>query len=583
MEEPRASSLTTPTAEGRSLRDTLSRGQLVFLLGGIMLSMLLSALDQTVVGTAMPRVIAELNGMEHYAWVFTAYMLASTVMVPIYGKLSDIYGRRPFFLIGMALFLAGSALSGTSQNMTQLIVFRALQGLGAGAMMPIVQAIIGDIFPPAERGKWQGLMTAVFGLASIVGPTAGGWITDNWGWRWVFYVNMPLGLLALVVGGLALPGHSRRSQHQVDYLGSATLMGGTVPLLLAFSWAGTQYDWGSPQIVGLLALSLLMLGTFFLVETRAAEPIISPALFRNRIFSVSVVASFLVSVGLFGATMYIPLFVQGVMGSSATSSGAVLTPMMLGFMVSSIIGGQILARTGRYKALAVGGFILATVGMFLLSMMGVTATEGLVVRNMIVAGLGIGVLMSLFTIVVQNAFPFEQLGQVTASLQFFRSIGGTIGVAVLGSVMTNSFSSSLQGNMPRAISSLMPAGAMAQIQNPQALMAPEGLAALRQAFSALGPQGQALFLQFVEAMRASLSTAITQLFLVGAVTLALGMIATLFLPEIPLRKSHGAHPRPAGAEVDGEAQSRGEAPAPLLPKPLQLAPIVLPGRDNREA
>ncbi|MBI4495278.1 MAG: MFS transporter [Chloroflexi bacterium] len=505
-----------------------------------MLGMLLGALDQTIVGTAMPRVIAELGGLAHYAWVFTAYMLASTVMVPIYGKLSDIYGRRPFFLGGMLIFLVGSALSGTSQDMTQLILFRAVQGLGAGAMMPIVQAIIGDIFPPAERGKWQGLMVAVFGLASIIGPTSGGWITDNWGWRWVFYVNMPLGVLALVTAGLAMPGHSRHSQHQIDYLGAATLVAGAVPLLLAFSWAGSEYDWGSVQIVGLLALAVAMLGLFFLVERHAAEPIMSPDLFKNSIFSVSVIATFLVSVGMFGAIMYLPLFVQGVIGDSATNSGAVLTPMMLGFMVSSAVGGQIMARTGRYKALAIGGFALAMVGMFLLSQMDVAATDGLVMRNMALTGLGIGVMMSLFTIVVQNAFPFSQLGQVTASLQFFRSIGGTIGVAILGTIMANGFRTAFQDNLPHSLQQAVPPDKLAALQNPQVLLSPQATAQLQQGFAAFGPQGQELFRQLMEVVRASLATAITHVFLVGAGVMLLALVVTFFLPETPLRKSY--HP-----------------------------------------
>ena len=542
---------TAPSApSAQSMRSTLSRERLILVVAAVMLGMLLASLDQTIVGTAMPRVIAELNGLEHYAWVFTAYMLASTVMVPIYGKLSDIYGRKPFFLGGMAIFLLGSALSGTSQTMTQLIIYRAIQGIGAGAMMPIVQAIVGDVFPPAERGKWQGAMMAVFGLSSIVGPTLGGWITDNWGWRWVFYVNMPVGAVALVVGLLALPSFSRHSQHRIDYLGAAVLVAAAVPMLLAFSWAGTQYDWGSWQIVGLLVFAALMWATFFFVETRAAEPVISPQLFRNNIFTVSVIATFLVSVGMFGAILYLPLFVQGVIGISATDSGAVLTPMMFGFIFSSVVGGQLMSRTGRYKVLALVGFVISAAGMFLLAQMDVNATEGLVIRNMVVTGLGMGVMMSLFTIVVQNAFPFSRLGQVTASLQFFRSIGGTIGVAVLGTVMTNRFQSAFTANMPAALARSVPPDRLALLQNPQVLLAPEATAQIQQAFGALGPQGQAIFQQLMVVLRESLSSAITGLFMVSFAAMVLAFFATLFLKEIPLRKSH--HP--------------GEAPVALAPE-----------------
>src|SRR6266567_4537930 len=285
--------------------------------------------------------------------------------------LSETLGRRRLFsiligvILGMVIFLVGSALAGTSQNMTQLIIYRGIQGLGAGAMMPIAMAIIGDLFPPAERGKWQGLIVAVFGLASIVGPTLGGWITDNWGWRWVFYVNMPVGVIAILTAGFVMPKAVRRLQHKIDYLGVVTLVAGTVPLLLAFSWAGTQYAWGSWQIISLFSFSVVMLITFFLVEMRATEPIISPQLFKNSIFTVSTIAMFLVSAGMFGAILYLPLFVQGVLGNTATDSGLVLTPLMLGFMFSSIVGGQLLSRTGRYKILAMIGFTIAAIGMFM--------------------------------------------------------------------------------------------------------------------------------------------------------------------------------------------------------------------------
>src|SRR5437660_3379623 len=375
------------TQEYQPLSATVSRGRLISILIGVMLGMLLASLDQTIVGTALPHIVADLGGLEHYAWVVTAYLLASTVTVPIYGKLSDIYGRRVFFIGGMIIFLIGSALAGTSQNMTQLIIYRGIQGLGAGGMMPIALAIIGDIFPPSERGKWQGLFVAVFGFSSIVGRALGGWITDNWGWRWVFYVNMPVGVIAILTAGFVLPKLVIRRQHIIDYLGVVTLVAGTVPLLLAFSWAGTQYAWGSWQIISLFSFSVVMLTIFLWLETRTNEPIISPKLFKNSIFVVSVIATFLVSAGMFGAILYLPLFVQGVMGNSATNSGVVLTPMMLGFMFSSLVGGQLLSRMGRYKVLAIFGFAVAAVGMFLLSRMTATTVQGEVVRNMIITGL----------------------------------------------------------------------------------------------------------------------------------------------------------------------------------------------------
>ena len=528
------------TQEYQPLSETVSRGRLISILIGVMLGMLLASLDQTIVGTALPRVVADLGGLDHYAWVVTAYLLASTVTVPIYGKLSDIYGRRVFFIGGMVLFLIGSALAGTSQNMNQLIIYRFIQGLGAGGMMPIALAIIGDLFSPAERGKWQGLFVAVFGLSAIVGPTLGGWITDNWGWRWVFYVNMPVGIIAILTAGLVLPKLVIRREHIIDYLGSITLVAGTVPLLLAFSWAGTQYAWGSWQIIGLFAFSVVMLITFVLIEMRAAEPIISPRLFKNSIFVVSVLATFLISASMFGAILYLPLFVQGVLGDSATNSGIVLTPMMLGFMVSSIVGGQLLSRTGRYKILAMGGFIVGAVGMFLLSRMTPTTSEQEVIRNMIIVGLGIGVMMSLFTIVVQNAFPYKQLGEVTAGVTFFRSIGATVGVAVMGTIMTNEFQNAMQSNIPALLKRVVPADRLAQLENPQLLLAPDVVAKIQHGFAALGPQGLIIFKQLIEAIQKSLSTAITSVFFLGFIIMVLGFITVFFLREIPLRKSHTA-------------------------------------------
>src|SRR6266700_83099 len=550
------SAVTVSTQEPQPLSETLGRRRLFSILIGVILGMLLAALDQTIVGTALPHIVASLGGLDHYAWVVTAYLLASTVSIPIWGKLSDIYGRRTFFIIGMVIFLVGSALAGTSQNMTQLIIYRGIQGLGAGAMMPIAMAIIGDLFPPAERGKWQGLIVAVFGLASIVGPTLGGWITDNWGWRWVFYVNMPVGILAILTAGFVMPKLVIRRQHIVDYLGVVTLVAGFVPLLLAFSWAGTQYAWGSWQIIGLFIFSAVMLVSFFLVEMRATEPIISPQLFKNSIFSISSIAMFLVSAGMFGAILYLPLFVQGVLGESATNSGVVLTPLMLGFMFSSIVGGQLLSRTGRYKIIAIAGFIVAAVGMLLLSRMTPTTSQGEVVRNMIVTGLGIGVMMSLFTIVVQNAFPYRQLGEVTASLTFFRSIGSTMGVAVMGTIMTNEFQNAMQSNIPAALKHVVPADRLAQLENPQLLLAPDFVARIQHGFAALGPQGLVIFRQLIEAIKLSLSTAITNVFFLGFIIMLLGLVSVLFLREIPLRKSHTAAVAEATTSTPGTNRSR---------------------------
>jgi EmrB/QacA subfamily drug resistance transporter len=522
------------------LRDVVSKGRVTTIMIGVILGMLLASIDQTVVGTAMPRVIAELGGLSHYAWVFTAYMLSSTVVVPIYGKLSDIYGRRPYFIISMVLFLLGSALSGLSQNMTQLILFRVIQGLGAGGLMPIASAIIGDLFTPAERGKWQGIIMSVFGLSTTAGPTLGGWLTDNWGWRWVFYINMPLGLLAIITTGLAIPKLMKRHDHSIDFLGALLLILGSSPLLLAFSWAGTDYPWGSPTIMLLIAVSLLLLGAFFWYEGRVKEPILAPSLFRNSIFSVSVAATFLSGLGMFGVIMYLPLFVQGVIGTSATNSGIVLAPMMGGFMVSSMVGGQIIAKTGKYRVLAMVGFLIAAFGMFMLSQLEVTATNGIVMRDMAITGLGLGVMMSLFTIVVQNAFPRRQMGQVTAGLQFFRAIGGTIGVAILGSVMNQGFHGNLEKNLPRDVASALTPQQLQAFNNPGALLSPETTAQMRATFGAMGAAGEKIYTGLLGAIKLSLTQSLTNLFYVGMAAMLLGLVLVFFLKEIPLTSKHSA-------------------------------------------
>ena len=473
-----------------SIRETVGTGRLVPLIAGLMLGMLLAALDQTVVTTALPQVIGHLGGSsQDYTWVITAYLLASTVAVPIYGKLSDIYGRRIFFLGGMVVFLIGSALSGTSQNMTQLIAYRALQGLGAGALMPIAQAIIGDIFPPAERGKWQGLFIAVFGFATILGPILGGSITDHFGWRWIFYINMPIGIFALITAGLTMPKLLVRRQHRIDYLGSATLVLWAVPLLLALSLGGqtingTQLAWNSWQILGLFVMAAVMLVAFVFTELHAAEPIISPPLFKSSIFTVSIITMMLLSAAMFGAIAFLPLFVQGALGQSATNSGLVITPMMVGFMISSLIGGQLLSRTGRYKILALVGFTVAAIGMYMLSRMTVATSNGELVRDMVVTGLGIGVMLSLFTIVVQNAFPFRQLGQVTATLSFFRQMGSTMGLAIFGVVLSNSLLSNLQASIPAPLKSFVSASQLSQLSTDWDIYLVAVIGAGKQAFPA---------------------------------------------------------------------------------------------------
>jgi EmrB/QacA subfamily drug resistance transporter len=526
--------------------DVLSRRRIIAVLVSVMLGMLLSALDQTVVGTAMPRIIADLNGLQHYAWVGTAYLLASAASMPIWGKLSDAFGRRRFFMVGMAIFLVGSVLCGQSQNMTELVAFRALQGLGAGAMMPIVQAILGDIFPPAQRARWTGLLMSVFGLATIVGPLIGGYITDNIGWRWTFYVNLPVGIVALVCAYIALPAHVKTRKHKIDYLGAALLVAAAVPLLLGFSWAGSEFAWVSPEIIGLFLFSAVMWVVFLLQEFRASEPVLSPRLFKNDIFSVSIVAVTLQSAAMFGAIMFLPLFVQGVQGQTATNSGIILMPMMMGAIAASIGGGQLLARTGKYKAVVIAGFVAVVLGTYLLSRMGPDVSRLTLTRDMVILGIGLGVGMSAFTVIVQNQFTTERLGEVTAGLQFFRSLGATVGLAVFGTILNSTFNSSLAANMPSELAQVAGSSdAMGKLDNPQVLLSEQARSALSSSFEQFGAQGAELFGKFMEAVRLSLHASISDLFFLATVIGAVGLVVTLFLREDPLRRTHSLTQPPA--------------------------------------
>ncbi|NYE56691.1 MDR family MFS transporter [Carboxydothermus ferrireducens] len=407
------------------------------LLIGLILGMFFSALDQTVVGTAMPRIIGELGGLDILAWVTTAYMLSSTTFVPIAGKLADIYGRRIMYVTGLGLFMLGSALCGTSENMTQLIIYRGLQGIGGGILMPMAMTIVGDVFPPDKRGKWQGVMGALFGLSSIVGPSLGGWIVDHTSWRWVFYINLPVGILAAITVFIGLSGEKRlKAEAPIDFAGALTLIIAVASLLLGLSLGGKEYPWNSWQIISLFAISLVFLLIFFRVEKSAREPILSLNLFKNRIFTVANLVGFLMGFGMFGAIMFLPLFMQGVLGISATNSGNTMIPMMFAMVFTSILGGQLVSKVG-FRNLLITGMALMTLGFYLLSTMTVDTTRLVVTLYIIVLGLGMGLVMPTLTIAVQYAFPLEQRGVATSATQFFRSIGGTFGVTIFGVVLNH--------------------------------------------------------------------------------------------------------------------------------------------------
>ena len=404
------------------------------LLVGLFLALFFSSLDQTVVGTAMPRIIGELGGLSIMTWVTTAYMLTSTTIVPIAGKLADIYGRRIIYVTGLLLFMIGSALCGTSTTMLQLILFRALQGVGGGIMMPLAMTIVGDIFPPEERGKWQGLMGALFGLSSVVGPTIGGWIVDYSSWQWVFYINLPIGILATITIYLGLRGEKRLTDKVIiDYAGIITLIIGTVSLLLGLNLGGTQYPWLSWQILGLLGLSLLSWLLFVAFEKKAADPVLSLALFKNRTFAVTNIVGFLMGLGMFGSLTFLPLFLQGVLGVSATSSGNTMLPMMISLMLTSIVAGRFATKVS-FRFFYVVGMACMALGFYLLSTMNVFTTQRTAIYYIVILGVGMGTIMPIVTIAVQSAFGAEQRGVATSATQFFRSIGGTLGMTILGSI-----------------------------------------------------------------------------------------------------------------------------------------------------
>ncbi len=439
----------TPSAAGRSEQVNL---RLVF--GGLMLVMFLAALDQTIVATALPTIVGDLGGLNHISWVVTAYLLAQTAVTPLYGKLGDMYGRKVVLQSALLVFLAGSALCGLSQSLDQLIAFRAIQGLGGGGLMVSAQAAIGDVVPPRERGRYTGLFGAVFGLASVAGPLLGGFLTSSLSWRWIFYVNLPLGILALFVLAATLPSVTERVHHTIDYLGTALLAAGISAIVLLASLGGTTVAWSSPLIYALgIAGPLLLIG-FVFAERRAPEPVLPMRLFRNRIFVLTSGVGFVVGFALFGAVTYMPLFLQVVKGSSPTGSGLQLLPLMGGLLITSIASGQVITRTGHYKPFPIAGTGVMVIALYLLSTLDPASDRATIFAFMFVLGLGLGMVMQVLVLAVQNAVDYADLGVATSGATLFRSIGGSLGTATLGAIFANRLSSEL--------ASVLPAGARAQ-------------------------------------------------------------------------------------------------------------------------
>src|SRR2546423_2816987 len=500
---------------------------------GVMLALLLAALDQTIVGTALPRIVADLNGLDRYSWLITGYLVASTVVVPIAGKLGDLFGRKPFLIAGMIGFVAASALCGVAQDMTQLIIFRIVQGLFGGMLFASAFTVLGDIYSPAERARIQGLFGAVFGLSSIIGPVVGGFLTDNLGWRWVFYVNLPVGLLGVLVVTAFLPFvRTRASWRDIDFVGSAALAAGLIPVLVALSVAKCQR---SPwfQVLGLLAFGVAMLIAFFVIEQRVKEPIVPFALFKNRAFTVSMVVGFFAALGMFGMIIFVPLELQGVLGVSVTNSGLLLTPMMLGLIVSSVLTGQRIPRIKHYHYLGTIGIALMMVGLYSMAQTTTATSQLSITIAIVLTGLGLGVTMPLYINAVQSALPQRYLGVGTSQFQFWRNVGGTVGAAVLGTILAQRLPDAISGqiarvNLPPAFKNVMGSSA----SNPNALLDPAKIAAAK---AKLSPQLAPLFDQAMHAVRQALALTLHDLFLIAMALSALALIATLFMPDLPLR------------------------------------------------
>jgi EmrB/QacA subfamily drug resistance transporter len=488
----------------------LSHRQILVILSGLLSGMLLAALDQSIVGTALPVIVSDLGGLDHLSWVVTAYLLTSTAATPLWGKISDLYGRRIIFQMTIVIFLVGSALCGLAQSMPQLIAFRALQGIGGGGLMAIALAIIGDVIPPRERGRYQGYFFAVFGLSSVAGPLLGGWITDTISWRWIFYINLPIGIVALIITSLALRLPLVKRNHKIDYAGAAAIVAGVTSFLLYLNWAGDAYGWGSPKALALVALAVIFAALFVFIESRAAEPIIPLHLFRNSIFSVGSAFTFFVGFAMYGGLLYLPLYFQTVNGMSPTRSGLAMLPMVLGLFTTSLASGQLISRTGRYKIYPIIGSAVLVVSFLLLHTIHYDTAYWVIAIFALILGAGIGLSSSTVTTPIQNAVSMADMGSATSTNSFLRTLGGAIGAALFGAILT----ARLDVYIDRQAASLPP-GTVIDANDVQAI---QGLAE---------PAKTDVLIAYTHAL--------TDIFLAAIPIMLIAFVIILFFREIPLR------------------------------------------------